>query len=77
MMKESTEVENLHIKLANLATQYRSSLEGSPEHYQVLHEYYALFNELVLLCGEIVALEPDAELPDHYMPKEYVEYWLK
>ncbi|PXY41323.1 hypothetical protein DMB65_07930 [Flavobacterium cheongpyeongense] len=76
-MKDSTKINQLHIKLANLATQYRSSLDESPEHFQVLHEYYVVFNELVKLCGEIVALDPDAELPDRHMPKEYIAYWLK
>lgn len=76
-MKNSTEVDILQIKLGKLAVQYRSSLEESPEHYHALNEYYAVFQELVQLCGEIVALDPDAELPDNLMPKEYVEYWLK
>ena len=76
-MKNNTDADTLQIKLGNLAAQYRSSLEGSPEHYQALKEYYAVFQELVQLCGKIVGLDPDAELPDHLMPKEYVEYWLK
>lgn len=76
-MKDNTDVDHLHIKLANLATQYRLSLDGSFEHSQALKEYYFVFQELVQLSGEIVALDPDAELPDRLMPKEYVEYWLK
>lgn len=75
-MKQNTDIDNLHIKLGHLATQYRSSLEESPEHSQSLTEYYAVFQELVQRCGTIVALDPDAELPDHLMPKKYVEYWL-
>lgn len=76
-MKHTVDIDNLHIKLANLATQYRSSLEESPEHHNTLNEYYAVFQELVQFCGEIVALDPDAELPDRLMPKEYIEFWLK
>ncbi|MDR7212071.1 hypothetical protein [Flavobacterium piscis] len=76
-MKNNTDADILQIKLGNLAAQYRSSSEGSPEHYQALNEYYAAFQELVQLCGKIVGLDPDAELPDHLMPKEYVEYWLR
>nr|WP_294922251.1 hypothetical protein [uncultured Flavobacterium sp.] len=77
-MNNNTDADTLQIKLGNLAAQYRSSSEGSPEHYQALKEYYAVFRELVQLCGKIiVGLDPDAELPDHLMPKEYVEYWLK
>lgn len=76
-MKNNTDADTLQIKLGNLAAQYRSSSEDSPEHYQALKEYYTVFQELVQLCGEIVGLDPDAELPDHLMPKEYVEFWLK
>lgn len=76
-MKQNTDVDNLHIKLGRVAAQYRSSLEESPEHHQTITEYYAVFHELVKRCGTIVALDPDAELPDHLMPKEYVAFWLK
>lgn len=76
-MKDKTDVDKLHMKLSDLAAQYRSSLEESPEHYESIKEYYEVFQELVKQSGGIVGLDPDAELPDRLMPKEYVEYWLK
>ena len=45
-MNNNTDADTLQIKLGNLAAQYRSSSEGSPEHYQALKEYYAVFREL-------------------------------
>jgi hypothetical protein len=78
-MKDNTDncEDSLQMKLASLATQYRSSAENSEAHHQALAEYYITFQQLVACCGKIIALDPDAELPDRLMPKEYVGYWLK
>ena len=56
--------------------QYRSAEENSTQHYEALKAYYATFKELTRLNGGIKALDLDAELPDHLMPKEYINYWL-
>lgn len=66
----------LHMRLSDLAAQYRSSKEDSPEHFNALEEYYKAFQELITISGKMAALDPDAELPDRLMPKEYVDYWL-
>lgn len=68
-------IEGLQIKLSELAAKYRSSEEDSELHHQVLKEYYSTFQQLVALNGGIIGLDPDAELPERLMPKEYVEYW--
>ena len=70
-------IEQLQMKLSDLAVRYRVSAEDSEEHRQVLDEYYKTFWQLVELCGKIVGLDPDAELPDRLMPREYVDHWLK
>lgn len=66
----------LQMRLSKFAAQYRSSDEGSDLEKQVLAEYYKTFQQLVELNGNIVALDPDAELPDHLMPKVYIDFWL-
>lgn len=72
----SINAAKLQMRLSDLATQYRSSEENSELHHQALKEYYTTFQQLVELRGGIVGLDPDAELPDHLMPKAYVDYWL-
>lgn len=74
--KKELTVEELQIKLSDVAAQYRSSEEDSVLHHQVLNEYYTIFNTLVELHGGIIGLDPDAELPDRLMPKAYVDFWL-
>jgi len=69
-------IAGLQMELSNLASQYRSAQENSELHHKVLKEYYSTFEKIVELNGEILALDPDAELPDSFMPKAYVDYWL-
>jgi hypothetical protein len=76
-MTNQPDIDNLHIQLGRFAAQYRSSLPESPEHFEALHNYYIVFQQLVEHCGKIVALDPYAELPDELMPKEYVDFWLR
>lgn len=77
MNKETMlEIEQLQMKLSYLASDYRSCKEDSALHHTVLETYYLVFNKLVELNGGIIALDLDAELPDHVMPKEYVDFWL-
>ena len=45
--KKELTVEELQIKLSDVAAQYRSSEEDSVLHHQVLNEYYTIFNTLV------------------------------
>lgn len=71
------EKELLQIELANIAARYRSAAPDSVAHHQVLKSYYLTFEKLVKLNGGILALDPDAELPDRLMPKAYVDFWLK
>lgn len=77
-MKNNPELsaESLQMKLSDLAAQYRASIEDSEEQ-GALKEYYTTFQQLLEHCGKIIALDPDAELPDCLMPKEYVDFWLK
>jgi len=69
-------IAGLQMKLSNLAAQYRSAEENSELHHKALKEYYSTFEKIVELNGGILALDPDAELPDSFMPKAYVDYWL-
>jgi hypothetical protein len=69
-------IERLQMELSDLAMQYRSSEKYSEAHHQALYGYYKTFQQVVKLNGGIFALDPDAELPDELMPKEYVDYWL-
>lgn len=75
-MELDENLDGLQIKLSRLAAQYRSAEEHSELHHQVVQEYYSTFEKLVELNGGILALDPDAELPDAFMPKAYVDYWL-
>ncbi len=75
MNNNSDIIESLQIKLSHLATEFRASV-GDTEELKVLNEYYSTFQQLVELNGGIIALDPDAELPDHFMPKAYVDFWL-
>lgn len=68
-------IEKLQIKLSHLAAQYRASEENSEQEQQILNEYYKTFEQLVTLNGGIIGLDPDAELPDSLMPKNYVDFW--
>ena len=74
--ENSKTIDDLEIELSNLAMKYRSAEENSTQHYDALNAYHTTFKELTKLNGGIKALDPDAELPDHLMPKEYVDYWL-
>lgn len=69
-------IEDLQIKLGRCAEKYRAAIPNSVSDKKALAEYYETYNELVRINGGIIALDPDAELPDDLMPKEYVEYWL-
>lgn len=69
-------IENLQIKLGRCAEKYRAAIPNSPSDKQALADYYETYNELVRVNGGIIALDPDAELPDDLMPKDYVDYWL-
>ncbi len=68
-------IETLQMRLSDFATQYRASKNDSEEH-RALTEYYKTFEQLVKINGGIIALDPDAELPDELMPKAYVDFWL-
>ncbi len=70
-------IENLQIKLGQCAVKYRSAMPNSPSDNRALTEYYETFDELIRINGGIIALDPDSELPDRLMPKEYVDFWLK
>ncbi|WP_445456701.1 tetratricopeptide repeat protein [Flavobacterium sp. HNIBRBA15423] len=70
------EINFLQIQLATLACMYRSEPENSENNTNILESYYETFNKLMQLNKSIIGLDPDAELPDHLMPKEYVDFWL-
>lgn len=70
------EINFLQIQLATLACMYRSEPENSENNTNILESYYKTFNRLMQLNKSIIGLDPDAELPDHLMPKEYVDFWL-
>lgn len=74
--QQNTLIENLQIKLGRCAEKYRAAIPNSPSDKQALADYYETYNELVRVNGGIIALDPDAELPDDLMPKDYVDYWL-
>ena len=69
-------IENLQIKLGRCAAKYRAAIPNSHSDKQALAEYYETFDELVRINGGILGLDPDSELPDRLMPKEYVDFWL-
>jgi hypothetical protein len=70
-------IENLQIKLGQCAVKYRSAIPNSSSDKRALTEYYETFDELIRVNGGIIGLDPDSELPDELMPKEYVDFWLK
>ncbi len=70
-------IENLQIKLGRCAVKYRSAIPNSPSDKRAIAEYYETFDELIRVNGGIIGLDPDSELPDELMPKEYVDFWLK
>lgn len=76
-MKNEQLIEDLQIKLGRCAGRYRASLPDSDQEKAALADYYKTFNELVLVNGGIIGLDPDSELPDSLMPKEYVDFWLQ
>lgn len=64
----------LHTKLADLATQYRASVSIS-EQNEIISNYYKVYEQFIQFHGCIIPLDPDAELPDDIMPKEYTDLW--
>ena len=68
-------IDDLQIQLGYCAENYRAS-SGAKQEKDSLDEYYRVFRELIRITGEIIALDPDSELPDDEMPKEYVDFWL-
>lgn len=76
-MKDEKLVEKLQIRLGRCARKYRASLPDSDQERAALHDYYETFNELVRVNGSIIGLDPDSELPDNLMPKDYVDFWLQ
>lgn len=69
-------IDRLQSDLGRLAERYRSLPENSILNDKVIEDYQDLYRELVRVNGKIIALDPDSELPDRLMPKEYVDYWL-
>ncbi len=70
------EIDFLQTELAVVASMYRSEPENSTNENNILKRYTTIFNKLIELNKGIIALDPDAELPDSLMPKEYVDFWL-
>lgn len=68
-------IEDLQIKLGQFAVKYRAAIPNSSSEKRALAEYYETFDELVRINGGILALDPDTELPDSLMPKEYLAFW--
>lgn len=72
---EINEVDFLETQLGRLSMMYRSeSTENATK--KIIEHYHETYYKMVKLNKGIIALDPDAELPDYLMPKEYVEYWL-
>lgn len=70
------EIDFLQTELAVVASMYHSEPENSPNGNNILKRYTTIFNKLIELNKGIIALDPDAELPDSLMPREYVDFWL-
>lgn len=70
-------IDMLQCSLATWASAYRSAPENSDEDRYIIARYHETFEELIEIIGEIIGLDPDAELPDELMPKKYTEYWLQ
>ncbi|WP_299220238.1 hypothetical protein [uncultured Aquimarina sp.] len=66
-------IENLQIQLGYCAERYRASASDDKE---TIIEYHKVFQELIRITGTIIGLDPDSELPDKDMPKDYVDFWL-
>ena len=68
-------IDDLQIELGYCAERYRSVATGSKDDVESIAEYHKTFAELLRINGKIIALDPDAELPDAEMPKDYVDFW--
>lgn len=54
---------------------YRSESDENTRK-KIIEHYHETYYKMVKLNKGIIALDPDAELPDSLMPKEYVDFWL-
>ena len=68
-------IDDLEIQLGRHANDYRAAPAGSDEDRKIVAQYHKTFKEWARLLGEIRGLDPDAELPDRDMPKEYLDQW--
>ncbi|WP_299433359.1 hypothetical protein [uncultured Aquimarina sp.] len=69
-------IDDLQIQLGYCAERYRAAPDGTEEHRASIREYHRVFKELISITGTIIGLDPDSELPDMDMPKDYVDFWL-
>jgi len=69
-------ISDLKIQLGTWAERYRAAAMGSKDDIDAIAGYHKTFAELLRINGDIIALDPDAELPDHDMPRVYVDFWL-
>ncbi|VXB20356.1 conserved membrane hypothetical protein [Flavobacterium sp. 9AF] len=69
------EVDFLETQLGRLAVMYRSESDENATKNIIAH-YHKIFYKMVKIEKEIFALDPDAELPDNVMPKEYIDFFI-
>lgn len=82
MINKNTELKNIHSHLLNemerslsiLAARWRSR-QYTNEADLIVQQYQAILRCMVEL-GFRSSLDVDAELPDEYMPSEYVDLFL-
>lgn len=76
LLQRKRTIQRLQLSLGACAMEYRSTGENSPASDKAIADYHGIYRELVRISGEILALDPDAELPDELMPADYVQFWL-
>jgi len=66
-------IENIIFSLGDLACEWRSCDDKASDECKLIEKFYCDLLSLLMSWGWNDSLEPDSELPDRCMPKEYLQ----
>ncbi|WPB78300.1 hypothetical protein KYC5002_03905 [Archangium violaceum] len=66
-------IHELEGELANIASRFRGSQEGSEAQKKAISDYHEVMKELFRVSHMESTIDPDAELPDEHMPQAYMD----